>query len=410
MTDQDRSVTVANDLTLSAMINGARRRVVLVAPAVSRLVAEALVGCWQSLAPSDVSVVLDMDPEVYRLGYGDPEALTLLEVAARRLGRALNRHRGIRIGLLIVDDSTLVYAPTPLLVEAGPRQADTPNAVLLGALPGAVSRDLGLGPDGLRHQTVGLDRVEPGQVDQVRADLTQNPPRKFDIARTERVFNAFFEFVDFELIGAAVHRREVSIPSWLVRLGAGEETEKLLKTSFRLVDADDDLSGTDLLDYKARIAAAFLRPIKGYGSTILRKHKAEFETEVEGLRQAIEAFRMTVREDLQATIDRNRESLKQGLLSRLISDPPKRWRRPDGTPPNKEMTERLLDRDLRRAFGTAERYLGEMTVKVVFKGVTYESLKDPKFMELAREAIPELETLYHEYEAARGAANEKPSD
>ncbi len=94
-----QSITVANDDTLNDLIRSVTRRLVLLAPVVSRRVAEAIINRWNALPPNAVSVVLDMDPEVYRLGYGDPDALLMLEEAARRLERALNRQRGIRIGL-----------------------------------------------------------------------------------------------------------------------------------------------------------------------------------------------------------------------------------------------------------------------------------------------------------------------
>jgi hypothetical protein len=53
------------------------------------------------------------------------------------------------------------------------------------------------------------------------------------------------------------------------------------------------------------------------------------------------------------------------------------------------------------AFGSAEKLFREMEVKLVFKGVTYESLNDPDFVNVAREKIPSLELLHEEYDAAR---------
>src|SRR5207245_1238971 len=102
---------------------------------------------------------------------------------------------------------------------------------------------------------------------------------RFDITRTERVFNAHFEFVEFELVGTAVHRREVPIPSELMGLAGDEQTRRLLKTSFRLVAPDDKLSGKHLEEKKALIARAFLKSIKGYGTVILRTEKDRFQSE-----------------------------------------------------------------------------------------------------------------------------------
>jgi hypothetical protein len=334
-----QAITVANDDTLCRLIRAARRRVVLLAPAVSKRVAEALAEQWRALPAEAVSVIVDPDPEVYRLGYGEPEALTLLEEAARQGHRALNRHRGIRIGLLITDEATLVYSPTPLLIEAGPKRGDPPNAVMLGPPPDSVAAELGCGPRGLADRTIGLDRVEPGQIEEIQANLARNPPRRFDITRTERVFNAHFEFVEFELAGTAVHRREVPIPSELMGLAGDEQTRQLLKASFRVVDPDDRLSGKHLEAKKALIAKAFLKPLKGYGTAILRTDKARFEQEVATLRTAVDTFKEEIREKLRAAMDKRRQSLQKALLPGVLRRPPKPWvEAPPGACPSHPMS------------------------------------------------------------------------
>jgi hypothetical protein len=55
------------------------------------------------------------------------------------------------------------------------------------------------------------------------------------------------------------------------------------------------------------------------------------------------------------------------------------------------------------AFGSAEKLFREMEVKLVFKGVTRESLNDPDFVNVAREKIPSLDLLHEEYVAATAA-------
>jgi len=74
----------------------------------------------------------------------------------------------------------------------------------------------------------------------------------------------------------------------------------------------------------------------------------------------------------------------------------------DRSKPAKETLEQLLDEELARAFGTADRLIGKMEVKVLFKAVTYESLKDARFIQLARKAFPSLDQLLDEYNAAEG--------
>lgn len=393
---------VANDLTLTKLIGQAQRRVIFLAPAVSNAVAKALVECLERLGSDAVAITLDVGAEVYRLGYGDREALTLLYGAMRKHGKPLTRHPGIRVGLLIVDDAMMVYAPTPLLIEAGQREPNAPNAISLGPPPYSVIRELGLGESSVKDQTVGLDIASAGTIQNVHNDLERNPPQKFDIARKVRVFNAHFEFVEFELLGTAISRKTVPIPSKLMGLAGDEQTQKLLKASFRLVDSTDALSGSHLEHDKLLIAKGFLKSLPGYGTVILRAKKADFEREVAKLQKTVADFGEKIQKTLQTAMDKNRKALEKALLPSLLENPPEQWRMSDKSKPAKETLERLLDEELARAFGTADRLIGKMEVKVLFKAVTYESLKDARFIQLARKAFPSLDQLLDEYSAAEG--------
>jgi hypothetical protein len=83
------------------------------------------------------------------MGYGTLEGLKTLRNAAHQLGTVVCHQPGVRIGLLIVDEITLVYSPTPLLLESGTTRPDRPNAIQLGQPPENVIRDVGLGERGL---------------------------------------------------------------------------------------------------------------------------------------------------------------------------------------------------------------------------------------------------------------------
>lgn len=396
----DRAITFANDATLCEMIEAATRRVVVLAPAISSALAAKIAGKWRELGATAVSVILDVDPEVYRLGYGEFAALQALESTAAELGTTLNRQPGIRVGLVIADDETLVYAPTPLLIEAGPKKPQTPNAIRLGPPPSALERDLGQGPAGVLAQVIGLDKADKAGIGKVNESLMKNPPQKFDVSRSVRVFNAAFEFVDFELSGTFIDRKTVPIPKHLSGV-ADVQTRQQLQTSFRILPPNHKLSGEHLQKDKALIAKKYLRTITGYGTVVLRSRKTEFEAEVEQLRADVNAFADTVRADLQSAMDKNRASLVSAMLPLVRRSPPKDWIKSDGKKPDATTLREFLDDDLRRAFGSAEQLVKHMQVKLVFKGVTYELLTEEKFRDAAKQAIPELADLYSEFDAAR---------
>ena len=296
----------------------------------------------------------------------------------------------------------MVFAPTPLLIETGPQEEHHPNAVLVGPPSPAVLREIGFGENGYTEQTIGLDLVKEAEIKPVQEDLRINPPQKFDLARVVRVFNAHIEFVEFKLVGTAIDRKTVPIPSWLIGLAGDERTENLLKASFQVVDHTDTLSGKDLEHDKELIVRAFLKPLYGYGNAILRTQKDEFEKAVNKLRDNVNIFRKKIQSDLQKAMDKNRELLRQALLPSLLKNPPNQWRKSDGSVPDDNVLTQWLDDELRGAFGTAEKLIGKMEVRLLYKAVTYESLTDSKFIEVAKEAFPSLESLLDESRAVAG--------
>jgi hypothetical protein len=76
------AVAIAGDAQVIEFVRSAPERLIFVAPAVNQSVAVAICEQAASLGEAGASVILDTDPEVYRLGYGEPGALEMLEAAA----------------------------------------------------------------------------------------------------------------------------------------------------------------------------------------------------------------------------------------------------------------------------------------------------------------------------------------
>lgn len=401
---EQRSITVADDAALCRLIQAANQRLVVLAPAVSKAIAAAITERLHTLGQA-VSVILDVDPEVYRLGYGDQEALPILEAAFERAGGMLQRQTGVRVGLVISDERMMVYSPTPLLVEAGSSttQGTTPprpNAVLLQSPPPEILREVGHGQGGVVGQTIGLDKAAKAEIQSVQEDLKKNPPQNFDIARTVRVFNAHFEFVEFELLGTFIDRKTVRIPKHLSGI-ADEKTREQLRQSFTILPPNHKLSGEHLLHNKRLIERKYLKQIKGFGNVLLRTRKEDFLKEVETLQADVKAFGEQVRDQLQSEMDKNRQTLVKAMLPIVKRSTPKEWVPWNGSKPDAATLSQFLDEDLRKAFGTAEQLVHEMQVKIVIKGITWEMLHDKEFIEAARSAMPDDKALYELFDAAR---------
>jgi hypothetical protein len=223
---------------------------------------------------------------------------------------------------------------------------------------------------------------------------------KFDLARTVRVFNARIEFVEFQMRGLSISRKTVQISPDLM-LATEPRAQKLVNSSSKLIGENSELSGERANKLKQFIAKKYLIPLSGYGTVILRSNKSDFEVAVTALEKYVRRFQRLLKRTLQSEIDTNRELLVSALLPSVARAPPARWNRFLGNNPSKESVERLLRNELTESFGTAEDLVQEMKVKVVVKGVTYESLSDPEFIKIATKAIPSLENLHDEFDAAR---------
>ncbi len=130
MPDPSRIFAVASDQALVDLINSARTRLIVIAPALTKSVADALSRRLDDLGRLSVTVILDADPEVYRLGFGDEEALDGIRRASAKNLFDLREQPGVRIGVVISDTTTMVYSPVSQNVEAGSTTVEKPNAIV----------------------------------------------------------------------------------------------------------------------------------------------------------------------------------------------------------------------------------------------------------------------------------------
>ncbi len=401
------SITNADEAKIVALLASARRRWLYMAPGVTQPIAEAMEALWARLGGASGSVILDVDPEVYRLGYGTLEGLQRLQEAATRHGTLICRHQdGVRIGLVISDDHTLIFTPTPLLIEAGSNRADHPNAIELFTVPESIARDVGFGPEGAQEQTVGLDSATSADIEQTKADLAKNPPVKFDIARKVRVFNAQLEFVEFEMEGCNVSRHTATIPPELLGLAEDEDMQERLRSSFKVIgdrdikDEKTGLSEKQLQKKKQNIIKTYLRSVPGFGIVIRRDLKEAFEKEVEELRAKVTAFKALLTAKLEGVIADNATRLTDRLLPSVKARMPREWVGSLGLAPKDDLLRSFLHEQILRSFGSAEAFVKDMAVNLTFKGVTYETLSNEEFQAGASKHFPDV-VILDEFDAAR---------
>lgn len=393
-----QSFTRLDETQIASLILSARERLAYLAPGVSEPIARLLIEHGRELGPKAVRIIIDLDPEVLRLGYGTLDGLHCLQAGAAQAGIPFACQTGLRVGLLVVDQSAVVFAPAAQMIEAGSIQDFQLNAVFLESVPESVLNELGWGTTVGPVQIVGTHIVSNDEIIKVTQDITANPPQRFDIARTVRIFNSRFEFVELKIEGAAIERIEINLPVELLGLAQNPDVESHLHARYRLLDATSELSSERIRTARKHLVDCHLTVLPGYGQIVLRKDKEQLLQGIKQLKAEMQKFSEAIRSRLQTEIDQNCEALFSALVPSVLREPPRDWLEQPMLFDQEERIQAILRGKLQAAFGTADRWIKRMSVTVIFRGVTYEMLKDPKFVEIAKAALPGI--LHDEYDAA----------
>jgi hypothetical protein len=392
----ERTFTAATEELLIELIGKARRRIVFIAPGVTEKVANALGDCFAQEDKLSIEVILDADPEVYRLGFGTVEGITKLKSHADANHLPLRHQAGIRLGILISDDKTLIYAPTPQLIEAGSTSAEKPNAVLLdGQEASSIVKAAGAGPDALPMSgEIGKGSLTPQQLQAVTDDLKRNPPKPFDLARQANVFSSQLQYVEFHVDNYKLTNMLAPIPTDLLGVAGDEDLERRWKSRFRLFDAESAsvtltrpgpngpeqirVNQKYLDDQKKRLERDFLFSISGYGNVLFKEKQTEFEQAVESLRVVLGEYYTAIKANLSERVSKTVDEITESLVDRVTANPPKRFAKHSASPSKPEIRERLKV-ELSEAL-SPDKALQPPAVRYVFKDISYQSFQTTDFM------------------------------
>lgn len=417
-----------NDALLIQLISKARQRIVFVAPGVHQPVAEALGKRLCEIDQLQVTVVIDPDEDVCRIGYGDAKGLELLSGYAERQGFALMAQPGLRVGVLLVDEVTLVWSPTPRSVEPAPSGGATtstmtsaPNGLLLGTNPGeqlayAVSA---AGTDTLPLDAeIGTKTVTKDCVKRTLEALEKNPPIPVDLACITRVFSTKLQFAEFSVRGAKFSKRELKVSSDYINADIQGELKGLVDSRLRAfgdfrdeeVEVPAFSNGIEVFDQngkrlKEKVSEAslqrqrnelerrYLFNVPGFGRLIAKDDKQELERLVAAYRAQLEAYSEAIRQRLDEQAARIIDE-----AAKLIADRAAR----SGT----QLDENQLRESIQKSLDRTKDEVPE--VKLVFKDVTYEQTKNPEFRAKVDKALPaskrkQLGDWNQDFDAAKAA-------
>lgn len=386
------------------------------APGIHLGPAQALAGKAKNIGTNLITIWIDFDERVLRMGYGDIEAVKVLREADIDIQHAA----GLRSALFIADGEGYSFSPVPLYLEAEPSE-DVRNAMRLSkeqvnealvrlspiakvvAIATAAEikekERISYLPEEGKSLPITTDHYE-----KVNAILTEAPPVKFDIARQVRVFESYLQYIEISLNGAAIQRHRFAIPPKIQKLGESKELEGRLRTTFDLIEKGGKLSSKPLDDELNDIRTDLTRSLgKSHGRVVLKGIKPHLEKRLTEFRKKLEQHQKTVERDLQNHLEESKNQVIDYYIPRVIESPPDAL---IGQLLNGKAGEndarQWLKCELDKAFPKADELIKKMDLDVRYKDVTFETLNRDDFLVSVKNAYPNIDwdKTYNEFKAA----------
>ncbi len=392
---------------LADRIHAAKSKVIYAAPGIDEVIASAIINVSRKIGRQNITVLLDVTDSVMRYGYGNIDGVTLLQ----ENGIPIKEAKGLRICTLVYDDQGLIFSPIPLLIEAGKKEADQPNAIV--ASPAQVIAMIEAIAPSIEQEDlfranptpeIGRSEISHQQIQNVNNAIQANPPQKFDVARRVQVFSTAIEFVELELKGCGIQRHTVAIPTDLLVGKADAETKKQLKAGFNIIEKGSSLSGSSIRNQLNKLKTDHTKIIKKYGHVLLKSNKSSFNDAVKELKEQISNFQNDVEENLSDEIKKAKDRLLKMLIPAVTENPPDDLRsQVIGGQPSEEQVKAYLKSKLEAIFPTANELIKAMSLSCIFKAVTYETISSEDFQKSIKELYPLIswDQMFEEYDAAR---------
>jgi hypothetical protein len=419
---EGRIFAVASDEALVDLINRAKTRLVVIAPALTKPVAEALARRLPDLGELGITVVLDADPEVYRLGFGDEQALEAFRAVSAKNGFDLREQPGVRIGVVISDATTMVYSPVSRNIEAGSVTIEKPNAIILRGGEGDLIASAA-GADNRENpppQEVGNTALSAGKVAEMQSNLKANPPKPFDIARKMNIFSSKVQYVEFSVSNYQLTTRKIPLPPELVDV-ADEDLKSRITSRIRApfdgigkvevtltsdgktetIKVDDRWLRTE----RKRIEDEYTYPINNFGRVILYNDRGSFDEATTRFRIIIEKYQSALQGKLSASKADFEKRIIDEFEPKWAAKPPalfKRWQMQVTADSIRTELQKLAHEIFEGAIS-----FDDPKVKVLYKNVAPENIRDPTFLDvlkghMIRRRVPRaiINTLFESGEAA----------
>jgi hypothetical protein len=416
--------------------------------------ADAIVTKRREKVNVSIDIVVDPSADPLRLGFGEIGGLKMLQ----NDGIGIRCQPGLRIGVVIVDDHSWIFAPTPEIILEKP-EPGTVNAINVSTtftkwlmhaiapvqgyleqaedildqyrpadlkIDGESDSDDGLlddeiidskaeredpletnDPTSVRdiEPEIGRELMLSEQLIEIETEVVANPPKQFDHEREILVYSGYFHFVEMKFSGGRLSSRTIRLPDHLLNLVDDPATTIEIRTTCKLFDDIDSLC-PEIREFERTVNDArrnFTHPLGNeLGSVILATDREKFNKRLVELNEELGVLTKAMKTVVSKALNERLSRLIEIFVPLLLGHP-NAWmkQRFEGMEKPEDHARKLVERALTRVFPHVDSIMEKMEIRCTFKDVTWEMLNDRKFGEAINNCFPDSKftKLYKERQA-----------
>jgi hypothetical protein len=393
------------------IIKSTKHELFLSLPSFHKEIADAIMSIYSTKSDKKVGIhiVVDFDSQTFRQGYGDIQSVEQLI----REGLDVKKLKDNRISFFISDDKGYyLFIESRSLI---PADKETINAVKVDPvsivrlkqfffsnsikinykdeLTNAVIEEgllLDKTMEMQNNQIAPVTELSEKEIHDVSKDLENNPPLNPDFKRVVEFYSNKFQYVKLKFIGSNLQHRKIEIPPEVLP-SVDKELRKRLDTKLNLFDPKFiNETFSSILELKTEVSAIrdkYLKKVKSREESLLNKlKKNDFEAAIEKLRKKIKEVKDENLNNIAKQINSTIESLDTYLYN-FYKENPKYLLRDhqniiqydenniDNYSKNKAKKIIYILR-----WPNAYELLDELKIDLQYSDITYEDLKNKKFI------------------------------
>lgn len=288
-------VKITTDEILN-LISSAKNKIIFVKPAFHRIEMEAIVSVAEK--GIEVTLYLEAGDSAIRYGFGETNALKLLEENLDLVSICLAER--IRVGILVVDDNSIVYMPNLTMIEEESSNLSFPNGFLCSSqiTKDIVKQFLSSQNEDMNNQKADNVIIFPGGyiptsaadvvIDDIKTsleNLEQNPAIDPIKLRKVNFYRNNYKILKMQICGIRIRDKQISLRPFYSFL---PEIDKRLKSSWEIFTSEDIdlLQSTKLFEMELeKLKKEYLIDAGRFGYIIEVNKKGKFIKELQVLKE-----------------------------------------------------------------------------------------------------------------------------